>query len=116
MSNTPPSSNSWRFTGNELKYVKEVLDSGFGASTTGNMNQRLERAFAARFGTKFAVTSNSGTSTLHQALVAFGVGPGDEVIVPALTVIMCGYAVLYTGAKPVFVDVDPETFLMDPKD
>lgn len=110
------SSNSWRFTGNEMKYVKEVLDSGFGSSTTGNMNQRLERAFAQRFGVKYAITSNSGTSTLHQALSAFGVGPGDEVIVPALTVIMCGYAVLYTGARPVFADVDPETFLIDPHD
>lgn len=109
-------SNGWRFAGNELKYVKEVLDSGFGSSTTGNMNQRLERAFSERFGMKYAITSNSGTSALHQALTALGVGPGDEVIVPALTVIMCGYAVLYTGATPIFSDIDPDTFLMDPKD
>ncbi|MDP3954715.1 MAG: DegT/DnrJ/EryC1/StrS family aminotransferase [bacterium] len=113
---TLKTSNSWRFTGNELKYVKEVLDSGFGSSTSGNMNQRLERAFAERFGVKYAVTSNSGTSTLHQALVAFGVGPGDEVILPALTVVMCGYAVLHVGAKPIFADVDSKTFLMDPSD
>ena len=108
--------NSWRFKGKELEYVKEVLDSGFGSSTSGNMNTRLERAFAKRFCMKFAVTSNSGTSTLHQALAAMGVGPGDEVIVPALTVIMCGYAVLYTGARPIFADIDPETFLIDPQD
>jgi len=110
------SPNSWRFQGNELKYLKEVLDSGFGSSTSGNMNQRYEQAFAERMGSKFAVTSNSGTSTLHQALMAFGVGPGDEVIVPALTVVMCGYAVIHAGAKPVFADVDPDTFLIDPKD
>lgn len=109
-------SNSWRFRGNELKYVKEVLDSGFGSSTSGNMNTRLEKAFSQRFGVKYAVTSNSGTSTLHQALAAVGVGHGDEVIIPPLTVIMCGYAVLYTGARPVFADVDPDTFLIDPKD
>ncbi len=109
-------SNSWRFRGNEMKYVREVLNSGFGSSTSGNMNQRYERAFAERFGMKFAVTSNSGTSTLHQALMAFGVGPGDEVIVPALTVVMCGYAVIMAGAKPVFADVDSDTFLIDPKD
>jgi len=109
-------SNRWRFQGDELKYVKEVLDSGFGSSKYGNMNARLEKAFSERFGARYAVTTTSGTATLHQALVAFGVGPGDEVIVPALTVVMCGYAVLYTGAKPVFADVDPETFLMDPKD
>jgi perosamine synthetase len=113
---TTKTSNSWRFTGNELKYVKEVLDSGFGSSTSGNMNQRLERSFAERFNVKYAVTSNSGTSTLHSALMAFGVGPGDEVIIPALTVIMCGYAVLMTGARPVFADVDNDTFLIDPKD
>lgn len=114
--NKVKTSNSWRFRGNELKYVKEVLDSGFGSSTSGNMNTRLERAFAQRFGVKFAVTSNSGTSTLHQALVAMGVGPRDEVIIPPLTVIMCGYAVLYTGARPVFADIDPDTFLIDPTD
>src|SRR3989344_1727209 len=109
-------SNSWRFTGNELKYVKQVLDSGFGSSSLGNMNQRFGEAFSKRFGVRYAVTSNSGTSTLHQALAAFGVGPGDEVIVPALTVMMCGFAVLYTGARPVFADVDSDTFLLEPKD
>jgi perosamine synthetase len=108
--------NSWRFAGNEIKYVTEVLDSGFGSSTSGNMNQRYEAAFAKRFGVKYAVTSNSGTSTLHQALVAFGVGPDDEVIVPALTVVMCGYAVIHAGARPVFADVLSDTFLIDPKD
>lgn len=108
--------NSWRFEGNEVKYVSEVLNSGFGSSTSGNMNQRYEAAFAKRFGMKFAVTSNSGTSTLHQALMAFGVGPGDEVIVPALTVVMCGYAVIHAGARPVFADVLPDTFLIDPAD
>lgn len=109
-------SNTWRFQGNELKYVKEVLDSGFGSSTSGNMNQRLEKAFAERFGMRYAVTSTSGTTTLHQALVAFGVGPEDEVILPALTVISCANAVIYTGAKPVFADIDADTFLIDLKD
>ncbi len=108
--------NSWRFQGNEVRYVKEVLDSGFGSSTSGNMNQRYEVAFSKRFGMKYAVTSNSGTSALHQALMAFGVGPGDEIIVPALTVVMCGYAVIHAGARPVFADVLLDTFLIDPKD
>src|SRR3989344_801081 len=109
-------SNSWRFKGNELKYVKEVLDSGFSGYRTGSMNKRLDEAFSRRFGVRYAITSNSGTSTLHQALAAFGVGQGDEVIIPALTVVMCGFAVLHAGAKPVFADVDPDTFLIDPKD
>ncbi len=109
-------SNTWRFSGNELAYVRGVLESGFGSSTLGSMNQQLEAAFAKRFGVTYAVTSTSGTSTLHQALMAFGVGPGDEVIIPALTVVMCGFAVLHTGATPVFADVDPDTFLIDPRD
>lgn len=109
-------SNSWRFSGNELEYVKGVLKSGFGSSTLGTMNQQLEEAFAKRFGVKYAITSTSGTSTLHQALMAFGVGPGDEVIIPAVTVMMCGFAVLHAGGTPVFADVLPDTFLIDPKD
>ncbi len=107
---------AWRFSGRELEYVKEVLDSGFGSSTSGSMNQRLERAFAQRFGVKYAITFNSGTSTLHAALAAFGCGPGDEVIVPALTVISCASAVLFTNSVPVFADIDPETFEMDAAD
>lgn len=106
----------WRFEGNELKYVQELLEAGLASGTTGSMNMRLEDAFAKRFGIKYAITSNSGTSTLHQALLALGVKPGDEVIIPALTVIMCAFSVLYCHAKPVFADVDPETFLIDPKD
>ncbi len=104
----------WRFGGNELRYVKEVLDSGFASATTGSMNQRLEKAFAERLGVAYAITSNSGTSTLHQALAALGVGHGDEVIVPALSPVMCGFAVLHAGATPVFADLDADTFLIDP--
>ena len=106
----------WRFSGQEEEYVREVLKSGFGSSTSGTMNQRLERAFAERFGVRFAVTFNSGTSTLHASLAAFSIGPGDEVIVPALTVISCASAVLFTNAVPVFADIDPDTFEMDPND
>jgi perosamine synthetase len=109
-------SMAWRFSGRELEYVKEVLESGFGSSTSGTMNQRLEQAFAERYGVGYAVTLNSGTSTLHAALAACGVGPGDEVIVPALTVISCASAVLFANAVPVFADIDPDTFEMDPAD
>ena len=105
-----------RFQGNELKYVKEVLDSGFASSAAGSMIQHLEKDFAFKFGVKYAVASNSGTTTLHQALAAFGVGPGDEVILPVSTVISCPFAIMYTGAKPVFADIDSDTFLIDPED
>jgi len=109
-------SHAWRFGKEEMTYVKEVLDSGLGASTSGTMNSRLERAFAARFGVKYAITHNSGTSTMHSCLAAAGVGPGDEVIVPALTVISTAMVVIHQNAVPVFADVDPLTFNMDPKD
>ena len=107
---------AWRFGKEELRYVKEVLESGLGASTEGTMNQRLERAFADRFGVRYGITHNSGTSTLHACLAAAGVGPGDEVISPALTVISNAFVTLHQNAVPVFADIDPETFNMDPED
>lgn len=106
----------WRFNGNERKYLDEVLSSGFGASESGSMNERLEKKFAEIHGKKFAITANSGTSTLHMALKSFGVGTGDEVIIPALTVAMPGFAVWQCGATPIFADVLEDTFLMDPND
>lgn len=106
----------WRFQGNERKYLDEVLNNGFGAVETGTMNERLEKKFAEIHNQKFAITANSGTSTLHMALNAFGVGPGDEVIIPALTVAMCGFAVWQCGAKPIYADVLEDTFLIDPED
>jgi perosamine synthetase len=109
-------SKTWRFGDKELMYVKEVLDSGFGSATSGNMNQRLEKAFAEKFGVRYAITHNSGTSTMHSCLGAAGIGPGDEVIVPALTVISTAFVVLHQNAVPVFADIDPRTFNIDPAD
>ena len=106
----------WRFTGNERKYIEEVLSNGFGASESGTMNERLERKFAEIHGLKYAITANSGTSTLHIALNSFGVSSGDEVIIPALTVAMCGFSVWQCGATPVYADVLPDTFLINPID
>ena len=109
-------SKGWRFQGKELEYVKEVLDSGFGASTEGGMCQRLERKFAEKVGAKFGITFNSGTSTMHSCLAAAGVGPGDEVIVPALTVISTANVVMHQNAVPIFADISPDTFNIDPED
>ena len=106
----------WRFTGNERKYVDEVLNHGFRASESGSMNERLEKKFAELHDKKYAITANSGTSTLHMALHSFGVGPGDEVIIPALSVAMCGFVVWQCGANIVYADSLPNTFLMDPDD
>jgi len=74
----------------------------------------FEREFAAYCGTKHAIAVNTGTSALHLALLAAGVGPGDEVITVPFTFVASVSAVCYTGATPVFVDIDPTTFTMDP--
>jgi perosamine synthetase len=108
--------NTWRFSGNELQYVREVIDSGFGSGTSGSMNNRFETAFANENEVKYAITFNSGTSTLHAALHALDVKAGDEVIIPPLTVISNIDVVLAQNAVPVFADIDPNTFNIDPED
>jgi len=110
------SDKGWKFSGNERQYIDETLSGAFSAGSSGTMNERLEIAFAQKHNCKYAITANSGTSTLHMALNAFGVGQGDEVIIPALTVGMCGFAVCQSGATPVYADVCQDTFLMDPVD
>lgn len=74
--------------------------------------KELEKEYAKFVGSKYAVSCNSGTSALHLALMAVGVGKGDEVIIPDFTMAACGFAVEYCGAKPVFVDCD-DTLCMD---
>ena len=106
--------NTWRFTGNEQKYLAEVISGDMISSTSGSMNQRFEQAFASFTNTKYAITFNSGTSTLHAALHACNVHAGDEVIVPPLTVISNVDVILAQGAIPIFADVDPDTWNMDP--
>ena len=78
--------------------------------------QRFEEAFAAKVGASYAIAVNSGTSGLHAALYAAGVGPGDEVIQPAMTVVMDSYATIHLGGVPVFADIVPETQHIDPAD
>lgn len=107
---------AWRFNGNERKYVEEVLSTGFRAGSDGAFTTRLEALFCEVYKVPFSITFNSGTSTLHSILLAMGCGPGDEVLTPALTPLMCGLAPHYTGATPVFVDSLSDTFLMDPHD
>jgi|CXWL01.1.fsa_nt_gi perosamine synthetase len=105
-----------KYNGNEARYVLEALDSENPANTEVPWAKRLEKAFASRFGVRHAIAHNSGTSTLHSCLAAAGVGAGDEVIVPAQTVVMCCWAPLYQNAVPVFADSDPDTFNLDPDD
>jgi perosamine synthetase len=96
----------------EIRGVIDVLQSGTIAE--GPRVKQFEEAFASYIGTKHAVAVNSGTAALHVALLARDIGPGDEVIVPPFTFIATANAVLFAGAKPVFADVEPDTFNIDP--
>jgi len=99
-----------RVYGNELKYLEEVLATEFKSSKGAMMMNRFEDAFAKRFNSNYAVSFVNGTCTMHAALEAFGVQPGDEVIVPPLTMSSTSFAVLQANATPVFADVDLNTF------
>ena len=104
-----------RIFGNELKYLQEVLQSEFRSSKGSAMMRRFERSFADRFGVNYGVSFVNGTATMHAALEAKGIGPGDEVIVPPLTMSATTFAVLQANATPVFADVEKDTFQIDPK-
>ncbi len=108
--------NTWRFGDLELDYIKEVLGSGEGSSTTGGMNQNFEKAFASKVNAEYAVAFNSGSGTLHAALFAAGVRAGDEVITPPLNVVSTFYSTMSQNAIPVFADIDKDTFNIDPQD
>jgi dTDP-4-amino-4,6-dideoxygalactose transaminase len=96
----------------EEKAVIEVLRSGW--LVQGPKVGEFERIIAEYVGARHAVATSSCTTALHLALILQGIGPGDEVIVPSFTFIATANAVCYTGATPVFVDVDPRTYNIDP--
>jgi perosamine synthetase len=97
----------------EKKAVLEVLDSGMIAQ--GPRVKAFEEAFAAMCGVSHAIATTSGTTALHVSLLAAGIGKGDEVITSPFTFIASANSILYTGARPVFVDIDPVTFNIDPE-
>jgi perosamine synthetase len=92
--------------------LREPIESGW--LTQGPKVAAFERTFAARHGTQHALATTSCTTALHLILAAMKIGPGDEVIVPAFTWVATANVVLYCGATPVFVDIEPATFNMDP--
>ncbi len=96
----------------EKEAVLQVLDSGILAQ--GEHVAAFERAFADYIGVKHAVAVSSGTTALHLAMLAHGIGPGDEVITTPFTFIATANSVLYVGARSVFVDIEPDTFNVDP--
>ncbi|MDE2565597.1 MAG: DegT/DnrJ/EryC1/StrS aminotransferase family protein [Burkholderiales bacterium] len=101
--------------GNEKAYVMECLESTW-ISSKGRFIAEFEQGFARRVGAAHAASVCNGTVALHLALVALGIGPGDEVIVPTLTYIASANAVAYTGATPVFADSLAATWQIDPED
>ena len=100
-------------TGNEEKYVVEAIRSSW-ISSTGKFVARFEEEFAKFAGTKYAISVCNGTVALHLALLGLNLQPGDEVLVPSLTYVATANAIRYVGAEPVFVDVDPQTWCIDP--
>lgn len=108
-----------KFVGKELDYVSQVLGAETWSSSYcegQSWVRSLELAFSEKWGMKYAIAMNSGTSTLHACLVAAGVKAGDEVISPALTVIMDTTTTLHANAIPVYADIREDTWTIDPED
>jgi len=101
-------------TQREIDYVTDAMKSGW-VSSLGEYINQFERKFAEYIGATYALTTSNGTTALHLALVALGVKEGDEVIVPDLTFIATASAVTYTRATPVFVDIEEDTWCIDPE-
>ncbi len=101
------------FGDDEVQQLREALESGW--LTRGPKTQQFEELFRDYIGATSAVGVNSATSGLHLALVCLGIGPGDEVITTPITYCATPNEIEHAGARPVFVDVDPETWLIDPK-
>ena len=98
----------------EVQAVKDVLLSG--RYVSGPKVREFEEKFAEYIGVNYAIAVNSGTAALHVALASIGVGPGDEVIVPPITFFSTVSSILHQNAIPVFADIDPESFCLDPSD
>ncbi|MHA1381690.1 MAG: DegT/DnrJ/EryC1/StrS family aminotransferase [Candidatus Helarchaeota archaeon] len=98
--------------GNERKYVLDAIETGW-ISSAGKYLPAFEKAFAKYCGVKHGIAVSNGTAALHLAFVALGINKGDEVIMPNFTMIASAFAVCYTGAMPVFVDAEPETWNID---
>jgi len=100
---------------NDRKAVDKVIDRGM-HWTNGPEIAEMEKYLSKYVGTKHALAFNNGTSALHAMLLAYGIGPGDEVVVPSFTFISTANSVLFTGAKPVFADIERKSFGLDPED
>jgi aminotransferase in exopolysaccharide biosynthesis len=102
------------FIGNEQDYLRECIDTNY-VSSVGKFVDKFERDLEEYTGARHAVAVVNGTSALHISLLLAGVGPGDEVLIPALTFVATANAVVYCGAEPHFVDSETETLGIDPE-
>src|SRR6187401_206486 len=100
----------------ERSYVADALAEGAISGLFGRYLERFEGDFARYCSTEHALTVSNGTTALHLAVATLGLGPGDEVLVATLTNMATFFAVLYTGAKPVPVDIESDTLNLDPRD
>lgn len=100
------------FGAKERRYLADALESTWVSG--GPYIERFERGFLASHGARYGLTASNGTTALQMALLALGVGPGDEVIVPGFTFVAPGNMVLAVGATPVFADIDERTWCVDP--
>jgi len=105
---------NWRFCEKDIDRVRKVLESNFSSSKGTSYCKELEEKFAKQVGAKYGICYSSGTTTLHGAVAVSGVGPGDEVIVPALNVYHTAASILYQNGVPVFADSEEDTFNIDP--
>lgn len=104
-----------QLTERDRELVMEVLDSGILAGAFAPQVKALQEEFAEYLGVKHCIAVNSGTAALHMAVAAAGVGPGDEVITSAFSFLASATAAMHQGAIPVFVDIDPKTFNLNPE-
>ena len=108
--------NPIKYQGNEIDYLKKVIKGETWSSLSGSWVGKAEQLFTKKVNSKFSIAMNSGTSTLHSILESLDLKHGDEILMPALTVIMDSTVCFLNNLIPVYVDVDPETFLIDPTD
>lgn len=108
--------NPNKFTGNEIKYLKKVIRSESWSSLSGSWVGKLESSFNKTINSKYSIAMNSGTSTLHSILESLNLPEGGEVLIPALSVIMDSTVCFLSNLIPIYVDIDPQTFLIDEED
>ena len=100
---------------NDIKAIEKIIRSGM-SWCVGKEIEEFENALKDYLDAKYCLTFNSGGSAIHALMLAYGFGPSDEIIIPSFTFIATGYAPLYVNAKPIFADVELETFGLDPQD